>query len=108
MEIVVDAYNEQERALGWYCYLQDRLGFPFAATCIVERDISPLRINDEVEAIGMPNEEECEREVFVSIAWNDGCLAIPLSQLKPVRGLDKTTKMAVEDWHYWFNMGYRF
>jgi len=29
MEIVVDAYNEQERAMGWYCYLEDTLSFPF-------------------------------------------------------------------------------
>ncbi len=26
MEIVVDAYDEQERALGWYYYLEDKLG----------------------------------------------------------------------------------
>jgi len=30
MEIVVDAYNEVERAMGWYCYLQDGLKFPFS------------------------------------------------------------------------------
>ena len=29
MEIVVDAYNEQERAMGWYCYLEEKLSFPF-------------------------------------------------------------------------------
>jgi hypothetical protein len=29
MEIVVDAYGEEERAMGWYCYLQDKLTFPF-------------------------------------------------------------------------------
>ena len=29
MEIVVDAYNESERALGWYYYLEERLKFPF-------------------------------------------------------------------------------
>jgi hypothetical protein len=23
MDIVVDAYNEQERAIGWYCYLEE-------------------------------------------------------------------------------------
>ncbi len=22
-EIVVDAYNEEERAMGWYCYLEE-------------------------------------------------------------------------------------
>ena len=29
MEIVVDAYNEGERALGWYYYLEEKLSFPF-------------------------------------------------------------------------------
>jgi hypothetical protein len=29
MEIVVDAYNESERAMGWYYYLQDNLAMPF-------------------------------------------------------------------------------
>jgi hypothetical protein len=28
-EIVVDAYNEEERALGWYCYLNEKLAFPY-------------------------------------------------------------------------------
>ncbi|MFZ1061286.1 MAG: calcium-binding protein [Candidatus Rokuibacteriota bacterium] len=40
MEIVVDAYDEQERAMGWYYYLQDQLRFPFTATCIAKRSIS--------------------------------------------------------------------
>ena len=53
MEIVVDAYNEEERAMGWYCYLEDKLGFPFLTRCIKERPISPLRVGDEVEVVGM-------------------------------------------------------
>jgi hypothetical protein len=28
-EIIVDCYGEAERATGWYCYLEDRLEFPF-------------------------------------------------------------------------------
>ena len=43
MEIVVDAYGEVERAMGWYCYLQDKLTFPFLARCIARRMTSPLR-----------------------------------------------------------------
>lgn len=31
MEIVVDAYDETERAMGWYYYLEDKLRFPFSA-----------------------------------------------------------------------------
>jgi len=64
MEIIVDAYDEEERAMGWYYYLEDKLHFPFLTRCIAKRPISPLRVGDEVEAIGMAPEEECEREIF--------------------------------------------
>ena len=33
MEIVVDAYDQSERAMGWYYYLQDNLTMPFKAEC---------------------------------------------------------------------------
>ncbi|MFO1431922.1 MAG: calcium-binding protein [Candidatus Competibacteraceae bacterium] len=108
MEIVVDAYDEQERAMGWYYYLQDRLQFPFKATCIEKRPISPLRINGKVEVIDMAGEEECEHEVFVTICWKGEDLAVPLSQLEPAGTTDEQTKQAVEDWHYWVGMGYTY
>jgi Calcium binding len=106
MEIVVDAYDAQERAMGWYYYLQDQLQFPFTATCIVKRAISPLQVKDEVEVLGMPGEEECEHEMFVTIRWEKEGLAVPLSQLQPISATDEQTKRAVEDWHYWVKMGY--
>lgn len=59
MEIIVDPYDEDERAMGWYNYLVDTLQFPFTATCIAKRAISPLKIGDEVDVIDMPNEDEC-------------------------------------------------
>jgi hypothetical protein len=34
MEVVVDCYNEAERFAGWFCYLEDKLEFPFRARCI--------------------------------------------------------------------------
>ena len=108
MEIVVDAYDDHERAMGWYSYLQDRLRFPFTATCLVKRAISPLRVKDEVEVTGMPDENECEHEVFVAIRWDKDGLAVPLAQLRPISATDKQTKEAVADWHYWLQMGYTF
>lgn len=108
MEIVVDAHDEQERAMGWYYYLQDQLQFPFTAVCIAKRPISPLRVKDEIEVIGLPGEEECEREMFVTIRWEKDGLAVPLGQLKPIAATDEQTKQAVADWHYWVQMGYEF
>ena len=33
-EIVVDACTSDERAIGWHCYLDDKLRFPFKAKCV--------------------------------------------------------------------------
>jgi len=108
MEIIVDAYGPEERAMGWYYYLEEKLRFPFRAQCIAERKISPLRKGDEVDVVRMAPEEECEHEMFVEIRREKGTLAVPLSQLKPIAATDKDTKEAVEDWHYWVNQGHEF
>jgi hypothetical protein len=42
-EIVVDAYDAGERAMGWYYYLEDKIHFPFQAKCITAKVVSPLR-----------------------------------------------------------------
>jgi hypothetical protein len=108
MEIVVDAYGEEERAMGWYYYLDDVMRFPFTATCVAKRAVSPLRIDDEVEVTGMAPEAECGSEMFVMIPWEEDGLAVPLAQLKPITKTSKETRQAVEDWHYWIRMGYEF
>ena len=45
MEIVVDAHDEEERAMGWYSYLEETLDFPFLTHCINERAISPFTVH---------------------------------------------------------------
>lgn len=107
MEAIVDEYNEEERALGWYYYLQDKLNFPFRAKCVQDRKISPLSVGDSFNVIGMAPEDECMHEIFVAIKWNRKTLAIPLAQLKPVEG-DHDTQEGIEDWHYWIRMGYQY
>jgi hypothetical protein len=106
-EIIVDAYGSEEQAMGWYYYLEDKLGFPFVATCVAERATSPLREGDEVEILGMASEYECQHEMFVEMCWVSGRkLAIPLSQVKPSIEADAHTQEAVADWHYWVDQGY--
>ena len=107
MEIVVDAYNEDERVMGWSGYLEDKLNVPFYARCIEERDVSPLEVGDEVEVTGMSPESDRLHEMFVTILWGDRDLAVPLAQLEVVKA-DQPTREAVEDWHYWLAMGYQF
>jgi hypothetical protein len=41
-EIVVDAHNAEEQAMGWYYYLEEHLRFPFRAKGVASRAISPL------------------------------------------------------------------
>ena len=105
MQIIVDAYDPEEQALGWYYYLESNLRFPFLAHCIAERAISPLRIGDEVDVVGMAPEEECDYEMFVTLRWDRRDLAVPLTQLAPV-AVDGETRQAIEDWIYWVERGY--
>jgi hypothetical protein len=107
MEVVVDAYNPEERAMGWYYYLEEKLKFPFKARCKSKRAVSPLRIGEIVNVLGMAPEEERESEMFVRMRWRDGKLAVPLSQLEPLAADPETTE-AVADWHYWLDRGYKF
>ena len=107
MDIVVDAYDEAEQAMGWYDYLEEQLKCPFKARCTKERSISPLSLKDEVEVLKMAPEDECEHEMFVMIRWGKKSLAVPLSQLMPIKP-ELATKQAVEDWHYWVGQGYMF
>ena len=94
LEIVIDAYDRDERVTGWYCYLQDILTFPFLARCVARRAISPLEVGDEIEVLGIAPEEECQCEMFVSVPWERRDLAVPLSQLEVTHG-DDQTNMAV-------------
>ena len=109
MEIVVDAYGPEERAMGWYSHLENTLSFPFTAHCASSRSISPLKKGVEVEVIGMAESDECLHEMFVMIRWdrNDG-LGVPLAQLRPGDDCSDATRQAVEDWLYWVKMGYEF
>ena len=109
MEIVVDAYGAEERAMGWYYYLEDTLEFPFSARCATERATSPLKKGDEVDVVAMAPDDECWHDMLVMIRWqHQGKLAVPLSQLEPSSDAGAATIQAVEDWHYWVQQGYEF
>jgi hypothetical protein len=104
-EVVVDAYTENERIMGWYYHLEEVPRFPFRARCIRRRVISPLRPGDEVDVVGMAPEGECGPEMFVLIPWERRRLAVPLAQLEEVK-VDRRTARAIGDWHYWAKKGY--
>ena len=104
MEIIVDAYGPEEQALGWYYHLDERLAFPFSARCTEHRRISPLKIDEIVQVIGMAPEDACMHEMFVMVAWQGRELGVPLAQLEPV-DVDPDTAEAISDWHYWVAQG---
>ena len=106
-EIVVDAHDAEEQAMGWYYYLEERLRFPFRGKCIAQRPISPLRKGQEVQVVGLAPAEECDREMFITVTWDHRTLAVPLAQLEAVQ-VAKATRQAVEDWQYWVKQGYEF
>jgi hypothetical protein len=107
MEIVVDAHDTEEQAMGWYCHLDETLTFPFITRCRSRRAISPLQEGDEVDVIALAPEAECAHELFVMMRWEKDGLGVPLSQLAVVHA-NPETRQAVEDWHYWVERGYQF
>ncbi len=108
MEIVVDAYGEEERAMGWYYYLQNTLTFPFKACCIVEKGTSPLVLKEIVKVIDLAKEEECVHDMFVKVKWNNREFSVPLSQLEAAQEIDDQTHQALGDWSYWLDQGHCF
>lgn len=99
-EAIVDCYDEEEQAMGWYYYLDDKIAVPFTGKCISKRSTSPLLLDEEVEVVGMAAANVCEYEMFVTVQWQGRTLDVPLVQVEVVDG-DEDTQEAVEDWHYW-------
>jgi hypothetical protein len=66
-----------------------------------------LSEGDSATVLRMAAEEECEREMFVSVRWRRRVLAVPLAQLSAPRA-DDDTQQAIADWHYWVARGYEF
>ncbi len=107
MEVVVDAYNEEERAMGWYYYLEDRIDFPFKAKWVSRNQQN----GREVIAIEMSPEDECLNDMFVEVLYREGeiedVFSARLSEIQPIN-IDSATKEAIDDWHYWLAKGYQF
>lgn len=106
-EVIVDAYDEEERITGWTCYLGDNLSFPFQARCIKESRRSPLRLGETVRVLGMIGDDECGTDMAMEVEWAGRTCGIPLSHLQGI-DVDEQTAEAIADWHYWRARGHRF
>ena len=105
--VVVDAYGPEEQAMGWYYYLEDKIRFPFQATCITAKPVSPFLKGEAVEVQSMAPEEACSSDMLVLIKWQGRIMAVPLSQLLAIKE-NKAPNEAIADWHYWVAQGYSF
>jgi hypothetical protein len=109
-EIVVDAYDEGERAMGWYCHLQDKISFPFLATWSKKNTKTGAIADKKVEVLGMASDEDCESNMYVEVAYiveKDDTFTAKLSDIKAINP-DPETEEAIADWKYWVDMGYGF
>ena len=106
-EIVVDAQDYDERLMGWVCSLEDEINNNVRCRCRKTRSMSPLKVGEEVDVLGVTSEDDCKGEMFVFVQWNDRKLAVPLEQLEPIEGDPKAIEI-IEDWLYWCLMGYEF
>ena len=107
MEVIVDAYNEEEVAMGWYYYLEDKINFPFKAQWINRN--KPEGRNVTVRE--MSPEYDFQSDIFVEVVYREGdfedVFSAKLSEIKPLK-IDSETEEAIEDWHYWVERGYHF
>jgi hypothetical protein len=99
--------GRKSKVMGWHCYLDDKIRFPFQAKCIAAKIVSPLRKGETVEVQRMVPEDACSADMLVLIRWQGRTMAVPLSQLVAVDP-DVSTAEAIADWHYWVNQGYCF
>ena len=107
-EIVVDAYNADEKASGWFCYLEDRLACPFTAKCVQEMEVSPLKDGEQVTVLKLLALDDPARGAFFArVGWQGRTMGVPLAQLSAVEADEETTE-ALADWRYWVAQGYMF
>lgn len=91
MEIVVDAYTEEECAMAWYCHLEDSLSFPFDARVRQAMATSPLLAGERVSVIALAHDQLCRVAIFVRAQHKQRELVVPLHssfRSGPARALD--------------------
>ena len=111
-EIVVDAYDEHEVAMGWRTYLEDHLTFPFEAQYIPNSSAQPVRVTvTELEDFDEDSDEDSDDfddedesipdlEFSVTMRWDEDEFSAALEHIFPIH-TDESTLEAVLDWHYW-------
>jgi Calcium binding len=110
-EIIVDAEDKEDRAMGWYYYLDDTLNIPFMAKWSKKSRKSSAVEEKQVEVLGMAPEDECLKDMLIEVVYPDGkdedVFSAKLSDIVAIDA-DSETQEAIADWHYWIARGYKF
>jgi len=110
-EIIIDAEDKEERAMGWYEYLDDTLNVPFLARWTKKGRKSTSVEEKQVEVLGMAPDDECLKDMFVEVVYPDGkdedVFSAKLSEIVAIDA-DSETQEALADWQYWLARGYKF
>ncbi len=105
-EVIVDAYEPEEQAMGWYYYLAETMTYPFQAKCIQELRKSPLKLDEIVTVTDMVSDDD-SYEMLAEIKFMNRIMGVPMHQLEPI-DVDDSTRQVIEDWQYWIGRGYGF
>ncbi|MBU7584915.1 MAG: calcium-binding protein [Nostoc sp. TH1S01] len=110
-EIIADAEDKEDRAMGWYYYLEEALNCPFMAKWAKKSRKTSTIEEKTVEVLGMAPDDECLKDMYVEVAdingKDDDVYSAKLSDIKPIDA-DGDTEQAIADWHYWLARGYKF
>ncbi|MBW4612546.1 MAG: calcium-binding protein [Desmonostoc vinosum HA7617-LM4] len=111
-EIIVDTDDDkEERAMGWYYYLDDTLNVPFMAKWKKKSRKSSTVEEKQVEVLGMAPEDECLKDMYVEVVYPQGkdedVFSAKLSDIEAIDA-DAETQEALADWQYWLARGYKF
>jgi hypothetical protein len=110
VEVIADAYTDEEQTLNWYYYLESKLKFPFPAKWLNQKSTSSPTDGEDVEVLEMSNEDDCTEDMFVEVLYTEGTqdiFSVPLSEIQAVAA-DDATQEAIADWNYWVGKGYHF
>ena len=102
-EVVVDAYDEEERAMGWYYYLAENIDFPFEAKWLSGK--KPEGRN--VKVLDMSSADDCQHDMLVEVEYQDDVFSARLSDIEPLQVGEESIQV-ITDWKYWVNRGYEF
>ncbi|MDZ8184254.1 MAG: calcium-binding protein [Nostoc sp. ChiSLP02] len=110
-EIIADAEDKEDRAMGWYYYLEETLNFPFMGKWKKKNRKSGSTEEKPVEVLGMAPDDECLKDMYVEVAYiggkDDDVYTAKLSEIVAI-DVDSETEEAIADWLYWLGRGYKF